>query len=206
MPGVINRDFFFTQLRNTVLGGKINPGQVDGSTAILDYWEQNYAKSDDRWLAYILGTAYHETAHTMKPIKEFGGNNYFKNMYDIQGSRPQVAKRLGNLTPGDGVKYYGRGFVQVTGKRNYQDWTNRINKPGVNLVNNPDKALDTRVATVIIVEGMVKGSFTGKKLSQYFSGPTANWTAARAIVNGTDRALMIGDYGQKFYAAISYTV
>ena len=206
MPGVINRDFFFNQIKTAILGGKINQGQVDGASAILDYWERNYAKSDDRWLAYILGTAYHETAHTLRPIKEFGGDAYFKRMYDIEGMRPNVARSLGNLVPGEGKKYPGRGYVQITGKRNYQDWTNRINRPGVNLVTDPDKALDAGIASVIIVEGMVKGTFTGRRLNQFFVGNTANWTGARAIVNGKDRALMIGDYGQKFYAAISFTV
>ena len=39
---------------------------------ILDEWEKNYAKADDRWLAYALGTAHHETDRTFGPIREYG--------------------------------------------------------------------------------------------------------------------------------------
>jgi putative chitinase len=42
------------------------------------------------WTAYALATAYHETASTMQPIKEYGGQTYFTRMYDVaeRGLRP----------------------------------------------------------------------------------------------------------------------
>ena len=98
MAGKINRDFFFKQIRSSLLGGAIRQSQVDGLTALLDHWEATYATSDDRWLAYILSTAFHETAHTLQPIKEFGGDAYFAKMYDIEGARPKLANSLGNTT------------------------------------------------------------------------------------------------------------
>ncbi len=48
--------------------------------------------------AYVLATAYHETAHTMKPIYERGGKAYF-NKYDAGTA---IGKRLGNTVKGDG--------------------------------------------------------------------------------------------------------
>src|SRR4029079_1702368 len=63
----INRKFFFEQLKNQLFGGKFFKGQVDGLNSLLDVWERDYAKNDDRWLAYSLGTAYHEVAFTMQP-------------------------------------------------------------------------------------------------------------------------------------------
>ena len=205
MAGKINRDFFFKQIRSSLLGGAIRQSQVDGLTALLDHWEATYATSDDRWLAYILSTAFHETAHTLQPIKEFGGDAYFTKMYDIEGARPKLAKSLGNTTPGDGKKYPGRGFVQITGKANYASWTKRLNLPGVDLVATPDKAMDLEIATIIIFQGMILGTFTGKKLSNYFTNAAEDWTGARSIVNPGEKALMIADYARKFYGSISYT-
>ncbi len=41
-------------------------------TAILNYWEANYAKKDDRWLAYMFATAHHETDRKIQAIEEYG--------------------------------------------------------------------------------------------------------------------------------------
>ena len=80
----INRNQFFDVVREEVTGGKLNQGQVDGCKAILDYWEKAWAKSDDRWLAYMLGTAYHESAHTMQPVRETLEEVFLKH---VEGKR-----------------------------------------------------------------------------------------------------------------------
>jgi hypothetical protein len=45
---MINRSFFFDQVRKTLFDGKLKQSQIDGLTAILDGWDQGYAKKDDR--------------------------------------------------------------------------------------------------------------------------------------------------------------
>jgi predicted chitinase len=55
--------------------------------------------------------------------------------------------RMGNDKPGDGFKYRGRGFIQITGKENYDKVGKLI---GVDLVNNPDLANDPEVAAKIV--------------------------------------------------------
>ena len=55
--------------------------------------------------------------------------------------------RMGNTAPGDGFKYRGRGFIQITGKENYDKIGKSI---GVDLVNNPDLANDPEIAAKII--------------------------------------------------------
>ena len=100
----------------------------------------------------------------MQPIKEYGGARYFFRMYDKDGERPHVARRLGNIASGDGALFHGRGFVQLTGRVNYADWQNRL---GVDLTSGPaaaDQVLDLDVATQILFEGMILGTFTGKKI------------------------------------------
>ena len=172
----INRRFFYDTVRLTLFDGRMRQTQVNGMNVFLDYWENSFA-SNDRWLAYMLATAYHEVDKKMQPIKEYGSDAYFFRMYDIEGQRPDVARDLGNTQPGDGVKFHGRGYVQLTGRRNYQDMSNRL---GVDLVSNPGLALETDIAARIIFEGMIDGSFTGKKLSDYFNPTTENWKQARA--------------------------
>jgi hypothetical protein len=169
-------------------------------TAILDFWESAHANQDDRWLAYLLGTAFHETDKKMQPIREYGGTAYFNKRYSPPGA---IAKALGNTQPGDGALFCGRGFVQLTGRRNYADWGQRL---GVNLVGQPDLCLDLKHAVRILVEGSVLGTFTGKKLADYFKGPLADWRNARRIINGLDKADLIAGHAKNFYAAISYTV
>lgn len=199
----INRRFFYDTVRLTLFDGRMRQTQVNGMNVFLDYWENGFASNDDRWLAYMLATAYHEVDKKMQPIKEYGSDAYFFRMYDIEGQRPDVARDLGNTQPGDGVKFHGRGYVQLTGRSNYRDMSNRL---GVDLVSNPELALETDIAARIIFEGMIDGSFTGKKLSDYFNPTTENWKQARRIVNRLDKAELIAGYGKLFYRAISYTV
>jgi hypothetical protein len=181
----INRDFFFAQARKTLFSGKFTQSQVDGINSILDSWEATYSDQDDRWLAYALATTFHETAMTMQPIEEYGHGR----------GRP-----YGIPDPVTGQTYYGRGFVQLTWKRNYATMAEKI---GADLVNHPELALNLDYATKIMYVGMIEGLFTGKALKDYFNSNTEDWVGARRIINGQDRAQEIAQYGHKFYAAIA---
>lgn len=80
-------------------------------------------------------------ARCFQPIKEYGGDKYFHRMYDItspDADRRAVATRLGNTAPGDGIRYCGRGFVQTTGKNNYDVLGKAI---GIDLLAHPDELL-----------------------------------------------------------------
>jgi predicted chitinase len=114
-----------------------------------------------------------------------------------------VARQLGNTQPGDGPKFCGRGFVQLTGRRNYTDWGTRLNIP---LVTNPLLAMQADVAAKILIEGSRLGTFTGKKFADYFNPTKEDWVNARRIINGLDKAHLIASYAKSYYSAISYTV
>ena len=199
----IDRIKFFTSVRQSVFHGHFTQLQVNGINFILDNWE-NSSFTDLRWLAYMLGTAYHETAATMQPVHEYGGNAYFTRMYDINGGRPNTARRMGNTTPGDGIKYCGRGYVQLTWKSNYAKMGTLLN---LDLVNNPDLAMDPDTAVKIMFAGMtstkLSNTFSGVNLQRYFNDDTEDWIGARHIINGTDNAELIADTSQNFYDALT---
>lgn len=203
------RDYgaFYDWLRgNSMLGPKISEAEFEGCDKIvracaMDRWPVS-------WVAYALATTYHETAHTMQPIKEHGGEAYFKRMYDIAGNRPSVAKALGNTTPGDGAKYAGRGYVQLTGKANYQKATTKLRALGFNvdLVADPDRAMEPEVAAAILVSGMRQGWFTGRDIADDLpiSGPANlnQFALSRDVINGTDKQTLIAGYAMDFQSAL----
>lgn len=202
--GLSNPAAFFDVLRaSKVLGPTLEPGEVDGCNAILAACA---GKMPTSWTAYALATAFLETAGTMQPISEYGGNAYFHRMYDIEGARPAKARELGNTSPGDGVRYHGRGLVQITGKGNYTKATKELRAAGfdVDLIAEPDLAKRPDVAAFIMVNGMRDGWFTGKGLRAYLpNSPTlANYTAARRIINGQDRAADVAGYAATFFRAL----
>jgi len=204
MTAALNRAAFFTAVRAKPFGGALSQGQVSGMESLLDACPPLLATDS---LAYCLATAFHETAKTMLPVKEYGGDAYYRRMYDPQGDRPKVAKDLGNTVPGDGVKFAGRGYVQLTGRANYRRATGELQALGVldrtmDLTVTPDMAMVPDIAASIMFRGMAEGWFTGRKLSQYFNGAVPNATGARAIINGTDKAYEIAGHFQAFRTAL----
>lgn len=199
------RKEFFDAIRPHFPNGKLTQGQVDGMEGLLSAWEGLCPEFHMGELAYNLGTARHETANTMQPIKEYGDDNYFFKMYDINGDRPHVAQQLGNDMPGDGVKYPGRGHVQCTGKSNYRRAQNElINRFGIpnQLVENPDEMLDLLPSSICLFIGNHDGWWTGRRLPNYAGYGHWDMKEARTVVNGHDKWQTIGGYAEQFLEAL----
>ena len=194
-----NPQAFFDQMRAGLLGPILTAQEVDGCNAVLSAM----GGCPRAYTAYALATAYHETASTMMPIREYGGTTYFTRMYDISGARPQKAAAMGNTAPGDGPKYCGRGYVQLTWKSNYRLAGDKL---GVDLVSYPDKAMEPAIAAKIMRHSMTDGWFTGRKFSSYLpaTGPASRteFIEARRIINGTDKASQIADHALAFQQAL----
>jgi putative chitinase len=191
---------FYDYIRKPLFNGSITQSQVNGIQRIVDTCIANKI-TDRRWVAYMLATCYHETAKTMKPIVEYGkgkGKDYGKKLK--MGKGP--GKRVGYKNPEQ--LYYGRGDVQLTWYENYEKMGKLLN---VDLLNNPELALDPVISCRIMIEGMTKskssfGDFTGKCLEQFFNATTTDWINARKIINGLDCANDIAAYAKIFYAAL----
>jgi len=194
----MNRTVFFDRVRAKPFGGSLTQSQVEGMETILAAADE-YGLKVRGQLAYVFATAFLETARTMLPIKEYGGTAYYTKLYDVTGQSPSRAKAHGNTEPGDGAKYCGRGYVQLTWKVNYQKASKIV---GADLVANPDLAMRPDIAALIMFDGMSKGWFTGKKLDDYISGSTRDFTNARRIINGTDKAATVAAYAEQFDAAL----
>lgn len=185
---------FFDVLRRGLLGPTLSQDDVSGCQAIL----AAAVGLPISHVAYMLATAFLETAHTMQPIHEHGGAAYFRRRYDIEGQNPALARRLGNTEPGDGVRYAGRGYVQLTGRANYARAERLLGFP---LVAQPDLALRPDVAAAIMRRGMTEGWFTGRKLSDYLPA-AGGFVQARRIINGLDKAEEIAGYARSFQDAL----
>ena len=163
----------------------LNAQQIDSVAAIVRAFTQ-FGDGDTRKLAYMLGTAWHESR--LKPIKEIKAQEGTA-LWDIQRKYWYSG-------------YYGRGFVQITWEDNYRKLGQRL---GVDLVGNPDLALQTDVAAKILVVGMLEGMFTGKRLDAYINSMQADFYNARRTVGaiyvlGKDTAALIEGYTKQILA------
>ena len=191
---IVNRKKFYDTLKLTTLKKVIplNQSQVNGIETIFNEWDSREDLTDIRFLAYMLATDYHECDGKFQPIEEYG-----KGKTRPYGSKLKMS-RVKYSTPNK--IYYGRGRVQLTWYENYELMGRLL---GIDLLNNPELALDPIISTKIMFEGMTKGAssfgdFTGRSLEQYFNKTTNDSINARRIINGTDKAKLISGYYDEF--------
>lgn len=133
-------------------------------------------------LAYILATAFWETNRTVKPV--------------VEAYWLSEAWRKANL------RYYpwhGRGFVQLTWQTNYLRAGKELD---IDLITDPDAALEPEIAAQILVHGSMRGWFTGKGISDYVTMHRSDFVGARRVINGTDKAQQIADIARDYDAAL----
>ena len=170
----MDKKAFFDAVRPHV---NLTTQNVVGFDKVLDYGEQRGSRLPD--LAYILATAYWETAQTMHPVVE--------------------AYWLSEDWRRKNLRYYpwhGRGLIQTTWRDNYVKMGKEI---GVDLTKNPNLLLEWPYALPALFVGMEKGLYTGKDLDDYIDDVDESdaedlreFSNARRIVNGTDKAATIG--------------
>jgi predicted chitinase len=203
----IDRRFFFDHVRHNLFGGRLSTGQVEGLGAILEGWIKRpvglAADGGLDALAYVLATAFHETAGKMRPVRETCAESDVEAIRRLEAAF--AAGRLASVkTPywrvdADGRTWLGRGLVQLTHRRNYAVLSELT---GIDLLREPARAMEMDVAVAILIEGMRSGSFTGRRLGHYFGQREPDWTGARRIINGTDRADLVARHARLFRAGL----
>lgn len=136
--------------------------------------------TDLRHLAYMLATPVLETGGTMQPVREGGGERYLRS------------KRY--------YPWVGEGLVQVTWEENHR-------KFGATA---PGQLMTWPKALAAMFDGMQKGMFTGKKLSDYFNDTRDDPLGARSIIQGkkkptdryADKAELVAGHYRAFLTAL----
>lgn len=137
-----------------------------------------YGITDNRMVAYILATCYHESR--------------FKSIPEI---RAEVGTEIWKMQEKYWhTGYYGRGYSQITWRKNYHKFSQVV---GRDLVKNPDDVLIPEVGAKILVYGMYFAAFSGVGLKKYFTDKKTDWLGARRIVNGNFQADRVAVAAQK---------
>ena len=145
--------------------------------------------TDPHHIAYILATAKHESDN-FNTLEEYASGAAYEGRSD-----------LGNTQPGDGKRFKGRGYVQLTGRANYKKYAELTGKP---LLEKPELlAQDANLAAFVLVHGMKTGHFTTVGLSDFGSGEEFDAYQARRIVNGTDKAGLIEGYAEEYLSKVN---
>lgn len=156
--------------------------------AILDYADKKDLTTHQ--LSYCLATAYHEAKdakhpHDFYPLEERGSRQYLLRYWN----NSLLRKWLGNRSEEDAIKYKGRGLVQLTGRGNYEKF---------DLEETPEKLLEIKTSVEVLIDGIMKGMFTGAKLIKYINKDNLDYYNARRTVNGLDKAGIIAEYARRF--------
>lgn len=184
---------FFDSVRPALYHGALAQVQVDGMEAVIASCNVHNVPLKDA--AYCLATGYWETAGAFEPVEENLNYTTAARIRKVWPSRfksdaaakpyvrnPQALAEkvygnrddLGNTEPGDGWLYRGRNLPQLTGRGRYRVF---------GFEKNPDDFMDLAAGANALVSGLVKGLFTGAKVSDF---PT--YTQKRAAINGDVRA------------------
>jgi predicted chitinase len=116
-------------------GGGFNESSLKAAMDRAGYTDQTER-------AMFLAQMAHETGNFKYSEEIHDGSNY------EMSKDPELAKMLGNTEPGDGKRFKGRGYIQITGRWNYGHYGKKV---GVDLIKNPELAADPKVAADVAI-------------------------------------------------------
>ncbi|MFJ3487112.1 glycoside hydrolase family 19 protein [Pseudomonas sp. NPDC090202] len=172
-------------------GGKLGGGGSDARRAELVKAMDEGGITDEKSKAALMANMDHESGGFTKKEENLNYSakrlqevfpKYYKDAESARadaGNPEAIANkvyggRMGNVDPGDGYKFRGRGDTQLTGRAQYEDMGKKL---GIDLVNNPDLASDPRYSAKIAVANW-KSSGADKLAS------AGDMTGARKRING----------------------
>lgn len=186
----MNRAAFYAIIRPHV---NLTTQNVQGMEKLLDYVEQRLHNHIVlQWLAYIIATAWWESAQTMHPVKE---------AYWLPESWRKKNLRY--------YPWYGRGLVQTTWEANYRAIAKAMGLPEDTFIKNPDLLLTFEYALPALFAGMQLGVYTGKDVGDYIDQIDESddldyqeYRNARRVVNAMDKADAIAKLAILFEKAL----
>ena len=119
-----------------------------------------------------INTPARQAAFLAQLAHESGQLRYMEEI--ASGSAYEGRRDLGNTQPGDGVRYKGRGPIQLTGRANYRAAGQAL---GIDLEGNPQRAKDPDVAFRIAA-----WYWSSRNLNQY--ADAGNFSAITYRING----------------------
>jgi uncharacterized protein YgiM (DUF1202 family) len=191
----IDSDIFLEEYENEF--GWLSFKKQEALKQVLTFIERDgYASHDNAWLfkheiAYLLATIKYQTMHKFTPVLE------------------KISSRCEKYD--GGCEYRGRGYSQLTGKRNYKKmnaltYDEDKYPEGHDFVYTPSKALEADLAYQILSYGSFSGAFTGRKLGRYINKRKISYYNARRAFNGTHKARLIRGYANKFYRILKKAI
>lgn len=205
----VDRTPFLTAFRryyNASNRRDFNAWQADALNAVLNVWDTTDALNNDSRLAYILGTIYHESAHSIYPVREGscetdeGAVAYSSYIFRKKITKYPYYQRDDETKQA----YYGRGQVQITFKRNYESTGGKLGL-GDQLVQQPDDTLSYDISARLAVLGAYHGWYTGKAVKNFAFDDPADWERARDVIIGARRgAVEIAGFSRKFLTMLSF--
>jgi len=109
--------------------------------------ETSYKNTAASRIKYIFGSRFKGMSDAEIDALKKDDNAFWEKVYGGEWGR----RNLGNTQPGDGAKYIGRGFNGLTGRSNYQRYTDLLRSNGTNadLVANPNLLYDPEIAAEV---------------------------------------------------------
>lgn len=112
-------------------------GQMHHESAGFSSFDESFNYSSAERIMEVSRTARNQGVGAVEAARAQGPEAVAELMY---------GGRMGNVEPGDGYKYRGRGFTQLTGRDNYTAASEAL---GIDLVSNPELAADPEVAAKV---------------------------------------------------------
>ncbi|MFU2119681.1 hypothetical protein, partial [Ornithobacterium rhinotracheale] len=196
-------EYMFLLLCQYVKDGKMLKKQAIYLFASALHEQDNFTLFRERYnnvtaseLRKHKGKALQDLKNYIEDCKQKGLNAdlcvYFERNYGSSSWSIDIpkAKGLGNVNIGDGGKYYGRGYMQLTGRVSYErisEWS------GIDFVSNPDALINYKYLmakyTVHLAMGWIKVrhlGITGVILPQFINENVTNYYKARRTINAID--------------------
>ena len=117
-----------------------------GESAMQGYTEHGYAHTSNDRIREVFGSRVSGLDDDALDALKADDRRFFDRVY---GAQFHVGQELGNTNPDDGYNFRGRGFIQLTGRANYERYSRIIGHPEI--MSDPDLANEPAIAALLAV-------------------------------------------------------